>query len=288
MQSCQQTHSEASSSFSLTYIYLFGAPLLWSLAGVLIKSIEWNSIAIAGVRSGIASLVILPFVQGRLNLCFTFLNFAAACALAVSMFCFVAALKITNTANVAFLGSSSFIHVALLGSIFLREELSFFDWAIIVTVFIGILLFFVDDLTLGQMNGNLLALGSAFSFSICAILLRLQKNQDPIQPVFLSHLIVFLITLPYLFSVGQPQGSGWSGLLFSGVFQVGFAYICFARAIARVRAFDFTIVSMLEPILNPTWTFFVLGEYPTFWAMVGGAIILAAVFTKAFVLRVKN
>ena len=35
----------------------FGAGLLWSLGGLLIKSVDWNPLAIAGARSAIASLI---------------------------------------------------------------------------------------------------------------------------------------------------------------------------------------------------------------------------------------
>ena len=42
-------------------LLLIAASVLWSLGGVLIKSIDWNPLAIAGMRSAIAALVVACF-----------------------------------------------------------------------------------------------------------------------------------------------------------------------------------------------------------------------------------
>ena len=56
------------------------------------------------------------------------------------------------------------------------------------------------------------------------------------------------------------------------------AYTLFTVAMARgVRSLDAGIVGYIEPVLNPIWVFLVLGERPTQWALLGGAIIVVAV-----------
>jgi drug/metabolite transporter (DMT)-like permease len=37
-----------------------------------------------------------------------------------------------------------------------------------------------------------------------------------------------------------------------------------------------SLLILLEPVLNPVWTFLFAGERPGPWALVGGAIILVA------------
>ena len=60
--------------------------------------------------------------------------------------------------------------------------------------------------------------------------------------------------------------------------QIGIAYTLFTVAMARgVRSLDAGIVGYIEPVLNPVWVFLVLGERPTQWALLGGAIIVVAV-----------
>jgi len=46
-----------------------------------------------------------------------------------------------------------------------------------------------------------------------------------------------------------------------------------------VRSLDAGIVCYIEPVLNPVWVFFILGEQPSAWALLGGAIIIVAVIS---------
>jgi drug/metabolite transporter (DMT)-like permease len=68
-------------------------------------------------------------------------------------------------------------------------------------------------------------------------------------------------------------------VFYLGVVQIGLAYTLFTVAMARgARSLDAGIVGYIEPILNPVWVFLALGERPSKWALMGGAIIVAAVF----------
>ncbi len=67
-------------------------------------------------------------------------------------------------------------------------------------------------------------------------------------------------------------------ILFLGIFQIGIAYVLFTKGIAGgVRSLDASIVGFVEPLLNPIWVFLILGERPNQWAILGGAIIIAAI-----------
>ena len=44
-----------------------------------------------------------------------------------------------------------------------------------------------------------------------------------------------------------------------------------------VKSLDAGIIGYIEPVLNPIWVFLVLGERPSRWALLGGAIIITAV-----------
>jgi drug/metabolite transporter (DMT)-like permease len=56
------------------------------------------------------------------------------------------------------------------------------------------------------------------------------------------------------------------------------AYALLTAGVARgVKSLDAGIIGYVEPVLNPVWVFLVLGERPSQWALLGGAIIVAAV-----------
>jgi drug/metabolite transporter (DMT)-like permease len=65
-----------------------------------------------------------------------------------------------------------------------------------------------------------------------------------------------------------------------GIVQIGVAYTFFTLGMARgVRSLDAGIVGYVEPVLNPVWVFLLLGERPSQWALLGGAIIISAVLS---------
>ncbi len=67
-------------------------------------------------------------------------------------------------------------------------------------------------------------------------------------------------------------------IAYLGVVQIGFAYLLFTLAMARgVRSLDAGIIGYIEPVLNPIWVFLFIGERPSGWAMVGGAVIITSV-----------
>ena len=54
----------------------------------------------------------------------------------------------------------------------------------------------------------------------------------------------------------------------------------FVRGVRRVPAAEASLISMLEPVLNPVWVLIGFGERPGRWALAGGAIVIAAVVVR--------
>ena len=51
-------------------------------------------------------------------------------------------------------------------------------------------------------------------------------------------------------------------------------------AIKKVTALEASIVTMVEPLLNPLWVFLLLGEQPGIWSLWGGSVILTAMTVR--------
>jgi len=65
-------------------------------------------------------------------------------------------------------------------------------------------------------------------------------------------------------------------ILYLGTVQIGIAYVCLARGIRHVPAVQAAALLMVEPALNPVWTWLAHHENPGAWALAGGAVILSA------------
>jgi len=65
-------------------------------------------------------------------------------------------------------------------------------------------------------------------------------------------------------------------LLLFGVVQMSAAYWLMARGLRTVSAQEAGAITLLEPLLNPVWTYLISGETPETATFVGGGVILAA------------
>jgi drug/metabolite transporter (DMT)-like permease len=257
--------------------------ILWSLAGVLIKSITWNAPAIAGARSAIAAVILLAVVRPR-NFHWSAAQIGAAVAYAFTVTLFVMANKLTTAANAILLQYTAPVWIVVFGPWLLRESPRWFDWPLIALILGGIALFFLDELTATGLWGNALALCSGLSFAWLAMLLRKQKAGAPFESIFLGNGLTALVCAPFLFrSAPTAHGSiafGFLLLAALGVFQLGLSYILYAKAIRHVTALEAILIPAIEPILNPTLVLLLVGERPGLRSLLGGALVLAAVTAR--------
>ena len=261
--------------------FLIATAILWSSAGLLIKMISWNPIAIAGMRSAIATLVLLVFLR-RPHLTWSSAQIGGALAYTVTVILFVLANKLTTAANAILLQYTSPIFVALLGAWFLGERATRLDWTTIFVVIGGMTLFFLDDLTTGGLWGNVCAIASGVTFACFVLFMRKQKNDSPLESVFLGNILTALIGFPFMFEA-MPSASSWVGLILAGVLQLGLSQVLYAAAIKHVAALEAVLIAVVEPVLNPVWVLLVMGEAPGPWALLGGLVVLASVMIRYIV-----
>ncbi len=259
-------------------LMLLAAALCWSLGGVLIKSIDWPPMAVAGARSAIAIPLMLAFV-GRPKFSFSVAQIGGAIGYALTVVLFVFATKMTTAANAIFLQYTAPIYVAIIGRWYLNERALRIDWLVIAVALGGIALFFMDRLTVAGFWGNIVALGSGLAFASVAIFLRKEKAGSPVTSIILGNIIVAVAGAPFMFQESLDSGDV-GRLLLLGLLQLGLPYVLYAAAIKQVTALEATMIPLLEPVLNPLWVMLALGERPGPWAIVGGAMVLIAVLAR--------
>ncbi len=266
-------------------VFLVAASLLWSSGGLLIKSVHWNVMAISGMRSLIAALIMLAVIR-KPNTRFNRYKLGGAFAYVGTVLLFVVANKLTTAATAILLQYTAPIYVALLGAWFLKERTTKLDWMAIFLVFGGMFLFFIDEMSPGGMLGNIYAILSGFCFACMVLLLRKQKDESPLESVFWGNVLTAIIGIPFMFS-SMPDTGSWIALLLMGVFQLGISYILYAVAIKHVSALEAILIPVIEPLLNPVWVFLALGEAPGPWAFAGGIIVLTAIVGRSVLMALK-
>lgn len=262
-------------------LFLLLSAILWSSGGLFIKTVSWNPLAIAGLRSLIAMMVIVAYVRHP-RFTWSVPQIGGAIAYAVTVTLFVIATKLTTAANAILLQYTAPLYVAFLGAWFLGERTRWFDWVSIMVVIGGMALFFLDRLAPGGLLGNLLAIVSGISFAFLVLFMRKQRNESPFETIILGNLFTGLFGLPFMFG-SMLDVLSWVGLFFLGVIQLGLSYVLYSEAIRHVTALEAILIPGIEPILNPIWVFLILGERPGNWALIGGLIVLVSVTLRSLI-----
>jgi drug/metabolite transporter (DMT)-like permease len=263
---------------TLGILAMAATALLWSIAGLFIKVIDWHPLTIAGFRSLIAALVILLYLK-RPRFHLSFPQVAAALANAATMLLFVSANKTTTSANAILLQYIGPVLTAFIGAILLKERVRPEHWIAFPLVAAGMIVMFQDKLGGGTTLGNWLAVLSAVTFSFYFVFMRMQKDGSPLESILLSHGLVAAIGIISSIFLPLPSFSlkAVTAVVVLGIFQVGVSAILFAAAIKRISAVSANLIAVIEPVFNPVWVFLALGEAPGPKAIIGGAVIVAAV-----------
>lgn len=250
--------------------------LIWSSGGLAIKLVEWNPMAITGIRSALAALTLVVLFRGKLSFRLSLIQLAAAAGYAGLLISNVVATKLTTSANAILLAYTAPVYVALLAPWLIKERTRKSDWAFIALTVGGMVLFFLDRLTPTGLWGNIIAIGTGFSYAVFTLCMRAQKESSPVESVVLGHLLTALCGLPFMFDA-MPGGQSWAGLIYLGILQQGVSLALYIWAIKRLGALEAILIMMLEPIFNPVWVAVGYGEIPGFWAIAGGTIVIGAV-----------
>ena len=265
---------------------VLAAATLWSFGGLFIKWVSLDAIGITMWRSLFACLTIAFLSGAGLGVLRrpTWFECAVAISYAAMLLFFVVATKLTTAANAIFLQYTAPLHTLWLSRLLLEERPTRAELACLAAAFCGMSLFFVGKLEADDVWGNLAALTSGLAFGLFFTMLRHPACRAETRPraMVLGNAGLVVVAFVTLLAMGDaaaftPDAADLAGLLFLGVVQIGIAYVVFAYGIARVRALEAGLIGMLEPVLNPLWVFFALGEAPGWWAVAGGAIIIAAV-----------
>ena len=255
------------------------AAILWSSGGLFIKLITLTPMQISFFRCSIAAITFAVIFRKKI-LQYNLLTFVNSFFYAGVLIFYVIAMKTTTAANAIFLQSTAPIYVLIFEPLLNKTKYEKSNIVTIIFCFLGMILFFLGDLTPGQLEGNFFGLMSGIFFA--ALFLGMKKNDKKYQQssIFWGNILVAIICLPFIFSIEQLNLSQLWMVSFLGVFQIAIAYAFFSYGLKRVMAVEASIISMIEPVLTPVWVFIGYGEIPATNAILGGIIILTAISVR--------
>ena len=264
-------------------IRLVLAALIFSTGGAAIKATTMDAWQVAGFRSGIAALTLLLLLPAARR-GWTWRALLVGVSYAATLFLFVAANKLTTSANSIFLQSTSPLYVLALSPLLLRESVRPRDMGFMLAVGLGLACFFVQRepalaTAPDPFRGNLLAAVSGITWALTVMGLRWlgtdQRRGSSYAAMVWGNALVLFIALPFALPV-SAGAADWATIVYLGVVQIGVAYMLLASGIRQVTALEASLLLLVEPAFNPVWSWLVHGEVPGAWALAGAVIIFGA------------
>lgn len=252
---------------------------LWSIAGIFIKLIPWNSIVIAGIRSLIAGAVMFVYMRyKRIGFKADRRSMLGGLALCCTLTCFVAANKLTTAANSIVLQFTAPMFIVVFSVLFIKKKFSRSDIFAVVLTMLGISLFFFDQLTPGHLLGNCVAIVAGMAFAGYYMSLEGASESERMSAILMAHGLTFCVSIPFIALEPPELGAAPVICIFIlGVVQLGIPYVLLGRASGSCPPLACSLLGAVEPLLNPVWVFIFDGEAPGMWALIGGVVVVVTI-----------
>lgn len=254
---------------------------------------EVSPIILLWLRFGIGSLVLgtLLIVRGKMKLLplRDIFDFAMLGLIGIFLHNFIQStgLKTASAGVSALIVASTPIMIAILGAVFLSEALQIQQVIGVLLAASGVVLVVTDGhlsvlLDHSGNSGELLVTCSVFTWAVFSVISRnkLGKYLPSLAMfyVMFSGWIFISITLMVTgnaLEVPRLSFSGWSSVIFLGVFCSALAYLLWYSALRKLPASRVGIFMYLSPLVGVAVAALVLSEPVGLWIISGGIMVLA-------------
>jgi len=271
----------------LGILLVFLSAFFWSLGGTIGRFVETqDSWTVVFWRSLWAALFLLCFMLWRDGVRGTVALFrnmgrpglAVALCFAVCSASFVVALGYTTVANLLLMQAGVPLFAALLAYVLFGEKISTITWVAIGFVLVGVAVM-VSDSFGGAISpiGDGLALLIAIGFSIATVITRRFAHVRMAPANCLGTLIACLFATTQASTLSASTHDLWLFVVFGAV-NLGLGFALFSGGARLIPAALAALLGTFEPILGPIWVWLVHGEVPSGRTLIGGAIVMAALF----------
>ena len=284
--------------FAIPVVLLAG--MLWSFGPYVVRNINqpetvpWQYLFTRGLVIFTLLNVYLYFEEGKEFVKnykkIGFSGLIGGLGLATAMITFIWSITNTTAAiTLLCLAAMPFI-TALLGFLFLKEEISLNVWIAIFIASIGILIMALGNNENNSLVGLVLGLASAVGFSVFSVSLRWRKETPKFTTVALAGLFCFLISSAVLFSNNMNFLSSSKN---ESLFALHGTIVClglilYSIASKNIPAAELTLLSLTEVIGGVFWVWLPwlgINEIPSTNTIIGGFLIFLSIMYYSLLIK---
>ncbi len=262
---------------------IFGSALAYSTHGYFTRLIDldvWTLLFWRGFFGGVFIGAIVLWQNGSA----TFVairsmgkaGIAVTCLSALSTICFISALRHTSVAEVMTIHAAIPFFTAVTAWIFTKERE---DWLTILACFIalaGVAIIFGPYAEAGHLLGNGLAVIMAVTMAAMMVIIRRKRSTSMLPAASLSAFLCSIAVMPF----ASPTAISTTDMLLLFLFgtaQFGLGLLLLTLGTRLISATRSALIGSIENPLAPLWVWFAFNEIPSFAAIIGGTVVMAAV-----------
>ena len=252
--------------------------IAFSLGGLLVKLIPWNTFSIISGRCIFSSLFIISyFVANKQKLIINKTTIFGAILVMLNMVTYVMANKLTTAANTIILEYTAPIYIIIFNLLFLKQRPSKLKILTVLFVMIGIVLVMAGSIGKGNMLGNAIAAVNGLIYGL-SMMINQFDGGDSVSSTLMGHVMCLFVGLPSLIGETNVSFDVLKYVALLGIFQSGLGYLMMALSTKLADPLTVSLVAFIEPILNPIWVLIFYSETISWLSVIGIAIVLSSIF----------
>jgi drug/metabolite transporter (DMT)-like permease len=278
--------ADSAAEHTLGVVLVSSSAAFFALTGALTKSIHANPLVITCWRGFVGSILISLYVLwrrrrsgGRETLRLGWRGWLLAVEGALASIAFISAFKFTYVANVAIIYATAPFVTALLALVLVREPFRLQTLAAAAVSLCGVAIMVWSGFGTGHLFGDGVALLMTIGSALYMIMVRAFRDTPVVWAGAVSAFLLFVLG----WFVTDPLAVSAKDAMLLAAFGVSFAVssILWTEGTRLIPAAEAGLLGSAEVPFAILFAFLFLAEIPPTASMIGGAIVLCAVFAHA-------
>ncbi|MGE0004120.1 MAG: DMT family transporter [Parvibaculaceae bacterium] len=260
------------------------AALFWSTSGIFVRLITadlMTMLFLRGVFSGSAVMLVYLALEGKAGLFrlghLRWPVFAVAALSATSMISGIGSMRFTTVAEALIIYATLPFVTAALAFIVVREVPSRRTLVAGLIALAGVAVMLKDASWDGSLFGKGLAVFMTLGMAGMTTVMRRHQDVPMLPAMALSAWLCSSITFWFAAPL-SVDGRDLLLIALFGIVQNAIGLVLYAIWSRKIPAAEATLIAALEVPFTPIWVWLLLGETPSGTVLIGGAVVMLALF----------
>lgn len=276
--------SSEDSQYRLGVIYVALSALAWSLSGLFMRAISADLptiIFLRGLVSGTATFLFFLYLERhrawKILRAIRGPTILATLLSAGSMISGLGSIYYTSVADAMVIYATVPFVTAGIALVLIGEKPSRSTLIASAVAFGGVAVMLTDAGGSGSLLGK--GLAGIMTLTVAALAVVMRQHRDvPMLPAMAFSAYLCSLSAFWFASPGMATGQDVAVIFLFGIMQNALGLILYTFGARRIPAADASLIIALEVPLTPLWVWIFLAEIPPQATLIGGPIVLAALF----------